>query len=70
MARPNSHVHIGGIAAYVLALGGRLEEARAVAVTLLQRVPGYRLADLLRAFRYADDTAAQILAVAGRIGLA
>lgn len=69
MARPNAHVHIGGIAAYVLALAGRLDEARGIAASLLRRAPGYRLADLLRAFRYADDAAAQILAVAGRIGL-
>jgi len=69
MARPNAHVHILGIGAYVLALAGREDEARAVGASILQRVPGYQLADLLRAFRYADDAAAQILAVAGRIGL-
>jgi TolB-like protein/DNA-binding SARP family transcriptional activator len=69
MARPNAHVRILGMGAYVLALAGRWDEARAVAVTLRQRAPGYRLADLLSAFRYADDTAAEIRAVAGRIGL-
>lgn len=69
MARPTAHVHILGIAAYALALAGRLEEAQAVAATILRRSPGYRLVDLLRAFRYADDAAADILAVAERIGL-
>jgi DNA-binding SARP family transcriptional activator/TolB-like protein len=71
MARPNAHVHILGIGAYILALAGRLQEAQAVSATILRRVPGYRIDDLLRAFRYADDTAAaQIRAVAGRVGLA
>ena len=69
MARPNAHVHILAIGAYVLALAGRLDEAQAVSATILRRVPGYRLVDLLAAFRYADDAAAEILAVAARIGL-
>lgn len=69
MARPNAHVHILAIGAYVLALADRLELARTVSASLLRRAPGYRLVDLLSAFRYADDTAAQILSVARPIGL-
>jgi DNA-binding SARP family transcriptional activator/tetratricopeptide (TPR) repeat protein len=51
-ARPNAHPHVLAIAAYSLALAGSLDEARAYAEALHQRVPRYSVADFLAAFRF------------------
>ncbi|MGH6814542.1 MAG: transcriptional regulator [Hyphomicrobiaceae bacterium] len=57
-ARPNAHAHILAIAAYSLALAGRLDEARTQMATLYKRLPGYRIDDFLAAMRFAPADAA------------
>lgn len=69
-ARPNAHVHIRAIAAHALALAGRLDEARAVVAGMQRERPGYRVDDLLAAFRFAEDGESLVRAVAPRIALA
>ncbi|HWL67896.1 MAG TPA: hypothetical protein VNS22_05870 [Geminicoccus sp.] len=53
--QPNAHAHILAIAAYALALAGRLTEARAQMAQLHRSLPGYRIDDFLRAMRFAPD---------------
>src|SRR5215510_12061062 len=48
-ARPNAHAHIRAIAAYSLALAGRLDEARAHMAALHKTRPNYRVDDFLTA---------------------
>ncbi|HEX7126606.1 MAG TPA: transcriptional regulator [Thermodesulfobacteriota bacterium] len=48
-ARPNAHPHILAIAAYSLALAGRLDEARGYMAAIRKARPGYRVDDLLTA---------------------
>ncbi len=71
IARPNAHVHVQGIAALCLAVGGRLDEARAVVASVRQRAPGYGVEQLFTAFRFADDAvlAAAMRGAAVRIGM-
>ncbi|HWB46702.1 MAG TPA: BTAD domain-containing putative transcriptional regulator [Hyphomicrobiaceae bacterium] len=54
-ARPNAHAHISGIAAYCLALAGRLEEARVLMASIRKTIPNYGIEDFLAAFRFAPD---------------
>lgn len=68
--RPNAHPHIFGIAAYSLALAGRLDEARTYAQAIHRLQPDYRLADFLSAFRLDVDGAARFRSGALRIGMA
>jgi TolB-like protein/Flp pilus assembly protein TadD len=68
-ARPNAHAHILAIAAYCLALSGRLAEARTQMVTIHQRLPGYRVEDFLTAMQFAPEGAALFKEGAGLIGL-
>jgi DNA-binding SARP family transcriptional activator/TolB-like protein len=70
IARPNAHVHVQAIAAHCLALAGRDDEARRVVAAIWARVPGYRVADFLGAFRFAEDAEAWLRRAAARIGLA
>jgi hypothetical protein len=70
IARPNAHVHVQAIAAHCLALAGRDDEARRVVAAIWARVPGYRVADFLGAFRFAEDAEAWLWRAAARIGLA
>lgn len=67
-ARPNAHAHILAIAAYCLALAGRLEEARAHMAVIRKRVPGYRVDDFLTAMQFAPENAALFREGARRIG--
>uniref|UniRef100_UPI00168B6839 tetratricopeptide repeat protein n=2 Tax=Geminicoccus harenae TaxID=2498453 RepID=UPI00168B6839 len=53
--QPNAHAHILAIAAYALALAGRVAEARAQMAQLRRSLPGYRIDDFLRAMRFAPD---------------
>jgi tetratricopeptide (TPR) repeat protein len=55
-ARPNAHAHILAIAASSLALANRRDEARRFVARIRERIPGYTVADFLRAFRFAPDT--------------
>jgi DNA-binding SARP family transcriptional activator/Flp pilus assembly protein TadD len=56
-ARPNAHPHILAIAAYCLALDGRLDEAATYLVAIRQRIPDYRVDDFLTAMQFAADDA-------------
>lgn len=69
VARPNAHAHILAIAAHCLALAGRGDEAREVSAELQRRLPGYRVDDLLGAFRFAPDVVGVLCGVSAAIGL-
>lgn len=69
VARPNAHVHILGIAAHCLALADRLDEARAVVASIQRQSPGYRVDELVGAFRFGDDALALMRRVSPLIGL-
>jgi TolB-like protein/Flp pilus assembly protein TadD len=68
-ARPNAHQHIMAIAAMILGLAGRVEDANTYKAKLRERVPNYSMADFLSAFRYSPDAAAMFSAGARKIGL-
>jgi hypothetical protein len=57
-ACPNAHAHILALAAYSLALAGRLDEARAHMAALRKRVPRHRIDDFLTAMQFAPQGAA------------
>jgi tetratricopeptide (TPR) repeat protein len=67
-ARPNAHPHILAIAAYSLALAGRLPEARAHATALHAKLPRYSVADFLAAFQFDPQGAALFRKGARRLG--
>src|SRR5690606_9744181 len=67
-ARPNAHPHILAIAAYSLALAGRLDDARGYVTAVRTARPGYRVDDLLAAMRLDVAGAAMFRAAATRIG--
>jgi DNA-binding SARP family transcriptional activator/TolB-like protein len=67
-ARPNAHAHILAIAAYSLALTGRLEEARAYLATIRQALPHYGVEDFLTAMRFGPEGAALFRDAAKRLG--
>jgi len=54
-ARPNAHAHIRAIAAYSLALAGRLDEARTYLAAIRAALPTYSIADFLTAMQFAPD---------------
>lgn len=58
-ARPNAHTTILAIAAFCLALAGRMEEARLMMGTIRMRIPNYTIGDFLAAFRFSPDAASQ-----------
>jgi TolB-like protein/Flp pilus assembly protein TadD len=68
-ARPNAHAHVLGIAAYSLALAGRVEEARTHFAEIRRRIPGYRIDDFLTAMQFAPDGAALFRQGAKRAGI-
>jgi DNA-binding SARP family transcriptional activator len=67
-ARPNAHVHIVAIASYCLALAGRVDEAQALSAKVQRLQTGYRVDDLLAAFRLASDAAESFRRGAVRLG--
>src|SRR5262249_25613462 len=67
-ARPNAHAHILAIAAYSLALAGRVAEARAQMAAARARKPDYAIDDLFAAMQFAPDAAALFRAAAKRLG--
>jgi hypothetical protein len=69
-ARPNAHPHIHAIAAYTLALAGRGDEARARAAAVRRSLPGYGVADFLRAFSFDERGAALFRRGAREVGMA
>jgi tetratricopeptide (TPR) repeat protein len=67
--RPNAHAHILAIAAFSLALAGRLDEARGYMASIHKQRPAYRLADFLAAMKFAADGDALFRDAAKRIGI-
>ncbi len=68
-ARPNAHILIQQIAAFCLALAGRIEEARVIAASIRRARPGYRFDEFLHAFKFAADAEAVFRHAAGKLGL-
>ena len=68
--RPNAHAHILAIAAYCLALAGRLDEARSYMAAVHKGRPDYRIDDFLATMQFAPDGAALFREGARRIGIA
>ncbi|HET6607892.1 MAG TPA: BTAD domain-containing putative transcriptional regulator [Rhodopila sp.] len=54
-ARPNAHAHVQAIAAYSLALAGRLEEARMLLAAIRAKLPNYGVADFLTAMKFSEE---------------
>ena len=69
-ARPNAHAHILGIAAYSLALAGRLDEARAHLAAIHKTLPRYRIEDFLTGFHFEPEGATLFRKGAKRIATA
>jgi hypothetical protein len=67
-ARPNAHAQILALAAYCLALAGRLDEGRAHLARIHQTLPDYRVDDLLAAFHLGPDDERLFRDAAKRIG--
>jgi DNA-binding SARP family transcriptional activator len=68
-ARPNAHQHINAIAAFTLGLAGRVDEAGAFTAKIRARVPNYKLADFMAAFRCSSDAEALFSRGAKRVGV-
>jgi DNA-binding SARP family transcriptional activator len=68
-ARPNAHAHILAIAAFSLALAGRLDEARAHLASIRKTLPRYRVDDFLTAMRFAPEGEGLFREGAKRIGM-
>jgi TolB-like protein len=68
-ARPNAHLLILGITAHVLAVAGRLREARRFVAQIRRTLPQYSTDDFLAAFHFAPDAVALIRQGGKRIGL-
>jgi DNA-binding SARP family transcriptional activator/TolB-like protein len=66
-ARPNAHAHIRAIAAYGLALSGRLDEARSYMASIHKELPRYRVDDFLTAMRFGREDATIFRKAAKRI---
>jgi DNA-binding SARP family transcriptional activator/TolB-like protein len=69
-ARPNAHAHIQALAAYCLALAGRLDEARVRMAAMHKRLPAYRVDDFLTAMQFEPVGAALFRDGAQRIATA
>jgi DNA-binding SARP family transcriptional activator len=67
-ARPNAHAHILAIAAYSLALAGRLDEARAYLASIHKARPHYGVDDFLTAMQFSPEGEALFRKAAKRIG--
>ena len=68
-ARPNAHVIILAIAAYCLALAGRIDEAKTYAASIRNILPQFGVDDFLATFRFTPEAAALFRQSAKRIGL-
>jgi DNA-binding SARP family transcriptional activator/TolB-like protein/uncharacterized protein YukE len=66
-ARPNAHAHILAIAAYSLALAGRLDQARSYMTEIRRSLPAYGVDDFLIAMRFAPEHAAVFRDAAARL---
>jgi hypothetical protein len=54
-ARPNAHAQIQAIAAFALALAGRLDEARVYLAAIRRTLPHYGVDDFLTAMRFPPE---------------
>ncbi len=68
-ARPNAHNIILAIAAYCLALAGRVEEGRVFAVMIRKSLPNFGVNDFLSTFRFSPEAEALFRTGASRVGL-
>jgi TolB-like protein/DNA-binding SARP family transcriptional activator/uncharacterized protein YukE len=69
-ARPNAHQHILAIAAFSMALAGRLGEAKKLAANVRKRAPRYAFANFREAFNLDEAGAKLFAGGAKRVGLA
>jgi DNA-binding SARP family transcriptional activator/uncharacterized protein YukE len=69
-ARPNAFPHILAIAAFALALAGRLDEARVHMAAIQKAVPGYRVDHFLTGMQFDDSGATLYRRAAKLIGAA
>lgn len=67
--RPNAHATIQAIAAYCLALAGRIEEGRAFAAAIRHALPSYGFEDFRTTFQFPADVESLFRQGARRIGL-
>lgn len=67
-ARPNAHAHILAIAAYTLALAGRLDDARRHLAAIRATLPAYDIDDFLTAMRFDANAARLFRTGARRLG--
>ncbi|TMJ04277.1 MAG: tetratricopeptide repeat protein [Alphaproteobacteria bacterium] len=67
-ARPNAHAHILAIAAFSLALAGRLDEARSQLAAIRRMLPNYRVDDFLATMQFAPEGETLFRGAAKRIG--
>ena len=67
-ARPNAFAHIKAIAAYSLALAGRIEEGRAYLAAIRKELPGYTAKDLITAMQFDAVGAASFRDAEKRLG--
>ena len=68
-ARPNAHQHIMAIAALILGLAGRVDEADIYKAKIRERVSNYAMADFLAAFRYSPDATAMFKRAGALVGI-
>lgn len=68
-ARPNAHALIQSIAAFCLALAGRLDEARVHLAAIHKTLPHYRIDDFLAAFKLTPDGETMFREAARRLGI-
>ncbi len=68
-ARPNAHAHILAIAAFSLALAGRLDEARGYLASIHKALPHYRVDDFLTAMRFDPEGERLFREAAQRTGM-
>jgi len=67
--RPNAHATIQAIAAYCLALAGRIEEGRVFAAAVRRTLPSYGFEDFRTTFQFPADVESLFRQGARRIGL-
>jgi DNA-binding SARP family transcriptional activator len=68
-SRPNAHAHILAVAAFSLALDGRLDEARAYVASIHKTRPHYGLDDYLSAYQFAPEDEKLFRSIAGRLSI-
>src|SRR4051812_13912143 len=67
-ARPNAHPHILAIAAYALALAGRVDEGRSYLTNIRKVLPRYRADDFLATMQFAPEGQQLFRQAATRLG--